>query len=189
MSVDALKRIRLANNIGLVGLALTLGCNWQDLRDYESNPATPPPDDLLQRWTAVLSGIEAQPRSPKPDAAKKKRRRTGAPSRRTTKPPLLARLAEPAPITLPEPEVNRSGTLASVTARLVDRPIISAAPRLQQSRSPGPSRAEELGVIERFLAERGATPCPGVGTLQEKPLATLIFDKHTKKWFRPKSSP
>jgi len=49
----------------------------------------------------------------------------------------------------------------------------------------GPRRAEELGVIERFLAERGATRCPDVAAIQQSPLPTLIWDKVKRKWVRP----
>ena len=49
----------------------------------------------------------------------------------------------------------------------------------------GPCRAEELGVIERFLAERGATRCPDVATIQQSPLPTLVWDKTKRKWVRP----
>jgi transcriptional regulator with XRE-family HTH domain len=48
-----------------------------------------------------------------------------------------------------------------------------------------PRRAEELGVIERFLAERGATRCPDVSTIQQSPLPTLTWDKVKRKWVRP----
>jgi transcriptional regulator with XRE-family HTH domain len=50
---------------------------------------------------------------------------------------------------------------------------------------PGPRRAEELGVIERFLAERGVTRCPDLATIQQSPLPTLIWDKVKRKWVRP----
>ncbi len=49
----------------------------------------------------------------------------------------------------------------------------------------GPRRAEELGVIERFLAERGVTRCPDLTTIQQSPLPTLIWDKMKRKWVRP----
>jgi transcriptional regulator with XRE-family HTH domain len=52
----------------------------------------------------------------------------------------------------------------------------------------GPCRAEELGVIERFLAERGVTRCPDVATIQQSPLPTLIWDKVKRKWVRPSVS-
>jgi transcriptional regulator with XRE-family HTH domain len=46
-------------------------------------------------------------------------------------------------------------------------------------------RTEELGVIERYLAERGATRCPDMATIQHAPLPTLIWDKIKRKWVRP----
>jgi transcriptional regulator with XRE-family HTH domain len=52
----------------------------------------------------------------------------------------------------------------------------------------GPRRAEELGVIERFLAERGVTRCPDVATIQQSPLPTLTWDKVKRKWVRPSMS-
>jgi transcriptional regulator with XRE-family HTH domain len=52
----------------------------------------------------------------------------------------------------------------------------------------GPCRAEELGVIERFLAGRGVTRCPDVATLQQSPLPTLIWDKVKRKWVRPSAT-
>lgn len=48
-----------------------------------------------------------------------------------------------------------------------------------------PHRAEELQVIERFLAERGATRCPDVATIERSPLPTLVWDKIKRKWVRP----
>jgi transcriptional regulator with XRE-family HTH domain len=59
------------------------------------------------------------------------------------------------------------------------RRVISAPIRV------GPRRAEELGVIERFLSERGVTRCPDVATIQQSPLPTLIWDKVKRKWVRP----
>ena len=52
----------------------------------------------------------------------------------------------------------------------------------------GPRRAEELGVIERFLAERGVTRCPDLTTIQHSPLPTLIWDKMKRKWVRPSAT-
>lgn len=46
-------------------------------------------------------------------------------------------------------------------------------------------RNEELRVIERFLAERGATRCPDIATIQQSPLPTLVWDKVKRKWVRP----
>ncbi len=51
-----------------------------------------------------------------------------------------------------------------------------------------PCRAEELGVIERFLAERGATHCPDAATIQQSPLPTLVWDKLKRKWVRPSAT-
>ena len=46
-------------------------------------------------------------------------------------------------------------------------------------------RADEVGAIERFLAERGVTRCPDVATIQHSPLPTLVWDKMKRKWVRP----
>lgn len=48
-----------------------------------------------------------------------------------------------------------------------------------------PCRADEVGAIERFLAERGVTRCPDVATIQHSPLPTLVWDKMKRKWVRP----
>ena len=72
-----------------------------------------------------------------------------------------------------------------IRGELVDRsePLM---PRVAAPASrPGPGRAEELGVIERFLAERGVNRCPDVATMQQSPLPTLIWDKIKRKWVRP----
>ena len=53
---------------------------------------------------------------------------------------------------------------------------------------PNACRAEELSVIERFLAERGVTRCPDVATIQHAPLPTLVWDKVKRKWVRPPMS-
>ena len=50
---------------------------------------------------------------------------------------------------------------------------------------PNTGRAEELGVIERFLAERGVTRCPDVRTIEKSPLPALVWDKVKRKWVRP----
>ena len=43
-------------------------------------------------------------------------------------------------------------------------------------------RAEELGVIERFLAERGVSKCPGPREVNE--LSLLTWDKNKRKFVR-----
>jgi len=50
---------------------------------------------------------------------------------------------------------------------------------------PQTCRADELGVIERFLAERGATRCPDLRTIEKSPLPALTWDKVKRKWVRP----
>ncbi len=68
--------------------------------------------------------------------------------------------------------------LVEVSAPAMRR-VISAPIRV------GPRRAEELGVIERFLAERGVTRCPDIAAIQQSPLPTLLWDKVKRKWVRP----
>lgn len=46
-------------------------------------------------------------------------------------------------------------------------------------------RAEELGVIERFLAERGVTRCPDPQTVALSGQGDLVWDKMKRKWVRP----
>ena len=45
-------------------------------------------------------------------------------------------------------------------------------------------RAEELGVIERFLAERGVTRCPDPQTIAQSGQSELVWDKMKRKWVR-----
>ncbi len=61
-------------------------------------------------------------------------------------------------------------------------------PEMSANRSTSP-RNEELRVIERFLAERGATRCPDVAAIEQSPLPTLIWDKVKRKWVRPSIDP
>src|SRR5205085_12289364 len=90
----------------------------------------------------------------------------------------LAYMARPAPRNPPPP----------IRRELVDR----AEPAMHRLTPPtdqlGLGRAEELGVIERFLAERGATRCPDVATIERSPLPTLVWDKLKRKWVRPSLS-
>ena len=67
----------------------------------------------------------------------------------------------------------------------IDQPRMASGPTTPVPRSP--CRSEELGVIERFLAERGVTRCPDVATIQQSPLPTLVWDKVKRKWVRPAS--
>jgi transcriptional regulator with XRE-family HTH domain len=83
-----------------------------------------------------------------------------------------------APRTVPR-EPPPTGRELVGLAEPATRRVISAPIRV------GPRRAEELGVIERFLSERGVTRCPDVATIQQSPLPTLIWDKVKRKWVRP----
>ena len=85
-------------------------------------------------------------------------------------------LPRPAPRAMP----------SAIRRELVDL----AAPAVRRLAVPQPARAglcraEELGVIERFLAERGVTRCPDVATIEQSPLPTLVWDKMKRKWVRP----
>jgi DNA-binding winged helix-turn-helix (wHTH) protein len=51
--------------------------------------------------------------------------------------------------------------------------------------NPSRGRAEELGVIERFLAERGVTRCPDPQLVAQSGQSELIWDKMKRKWVRP----
>ena len=51
--------------------------------------------------------------------------------------------------------------------------------------APARCRNEELGVIERFLAERGATRCPDPQTIAQSGQSELVWDKMKRKWVRP----
>jgi transcriptional regulator with XRE-family HTH domain len=67
----------------------------------------------------------------------------------------------------------------------IKEPTVRAAITSPVTRSP--CRAEELGVIERFLAERGATHCPDPRTIAQSSYPDLIWDKMKRKWVRPRS--
>jgi transcriptional regulator with XRE-family HTH domain len=83
--------------------------------------------------------------------------------------------AAPAAVSPARPEV---GAGLSVIAR---SKLPVAAPPTRRTAC----RNEELGVIERFLAERGVTRCPDVATIERSPLPTLVWDKVKRKWVRP----
>jgi transcriptional regulator with XRE-family HTH domain len=121
------------------------------------------------RWGQgyVVSGLDPRPHPPV--ASNDTEERTAAPTPSTRNPRLgLAlpnlRPARPEFLDLGERSVHR----------------VAAAPS-----RPDRGRAEELGVIERFLAERGATRCPDAATIQQSPLPTLVWDKIKRKWVRP----
>jgi transcriptional regulator with XRE-family HTH domain len=111
---------------------------------------------------------------------------------------VLEDAATPAPASAPEPMRGKSrrdsialvpnSVMRDAIPALRDRPEISY-PSLRRVApapvGPSPCRAEELGVIEQFLAERGVTRCPDVATIQRSPLLTLVWDKIKRKWVRP----
>ncbi|HEX3861743.1 MAG TPA: winged helix-turn-helix domain-containing protein [Stellaceae bacterium] len=98
--------------------------------------------------------------------------------------PAAPRPAAPRPVTT-KPALREPPAIPSDVIRLNATPT---------QRLPAPAarptqhRAEELGVIEQFLAERGATRCPDVATIQHSPLPTLVWDKIKRKWVRPNLS-
>jgi transcriptional regulator with XRE-family HTH domain len=78
-----------------------------------------------------------------------------------------------------------TATAGAALAAAADKAVSRAAQA--PVRRPA-ARAEELGVIERFLTERGATRCPDVAAIQRSPLPTLVWDKAKRKWVRPAAS-
>jgi hypothetical protein len=85
--------------------------------------------------------------------------------------------AATAPLPAPRSLAMRSSLLR--TGDVVTRRAVSTVEPHQ------PCRADELGVIERFLAERGVTRCPDVRTIEKSPLPALTWDKVKRKWVRP----
>ncbi len=104
------------------------------------------------------------------------------------------RRVEPEPAK-PVIEVRRDCKPMTIKAPVREQPIRHDVVKLGNaaiSRFPAPAanraapcRAEELGVIEQFLAERGVTRCPDLATIQQSPLPTLVWDKVKRKWVRP----
>lgn len=135
------------------------------------------------RWGRgyVISGIASSlGRSPCEGAAAEAERTASAPA--------------PAPMPRPvkierQPEAPKPNAppcpAPAMTRKVID--LATRAPRPSAPLPPqlGMRRTEELGVIERFLAERGVTRCPDVATIQHSPLPTLVWDKIKRKWVRP----
>jgi transcriptional regulator with XRE-family HTH domain len=102
---------------------------------------------------------------------------------------------EPPAKPAPQPDKPRDGRALTPSSIMLDRTPIRrrlveiSHPEMRRAAvapaRPNPCRAEELMTIERFLAERGATPCPDVATIQHAPLPTLVWDKMKRKWVRP----
>lgn len=89
-------------------------------------------------------------------------------------------MIEPTASPADERPIARSNIIDLGAPGLPRTPAAPAQPTLH--------RSEELGVIERFLAERGATRCPDAATIERSPLPTLIWDKMKRKWVRPQLS-
>jgi transcriptional regulator with XRE-family HTH domain len=65
----------------------------------------------------------------------------------------------------------------------IKQPTVRAA--IMPPVAPSSCRSEELGVIERFLTERGVTRCPDPRTLAQSAYPDLVWDKMKRKWVRP----
>lgn len=126
----------------------------------------------------VLSGIEpSTPRAPDAPAASPARcddRSAGADKGRRDSFAVVTGSGPPSR----DASAMRGRVVAINGSAALRRPTATAS-------QPSACRAEELGVIERFLAERGVTRCPDVATIQHAPLPTLIWDKVKRKWVRP----
>jgi transcriptional regulator with XRE-family HTH domain len=132
------------------------------------------------RWGQgyVISGLEPSlPRAPRNNDGA--RDDGAAPLPEVAEQPCERAASTPKPAPPTPPPIRRE--LADISASVVRR--VAAAPT-----HPSPCRAEELGVIERFLAERGVTRCPDLTTIQQSPLPTLVWDKVKRKWVRPSST-
>ena len=78
----------------------------------------------------------------------------------------------------PRPSLANSHQLLAIK-----QPTVRAA--IMAPVAPSSCRTEELGVIERFLAERGVTRCPDPRTLAQSAYPDLVWDKMKRKWVRP----
>ncbi|HEX3953492.1 MAG TPA: winged helix-turn-helix domain-containing protein [Stellaceae bacterium] len=140
-----------------------------------------PPLRIDAQWGQgyVVRGLKAgndEPVTPRPKAGE---RRMAMPS----EPAKCSRVETQAapPVSMPE---KRSAPPA-----FAERAPAGARASIDSPSPPRSCRAEELGVIERFLAERGATRCPDVATISQSPLPTLVWDKVKRKWIRPSLPP
>jgi transcriptional regulator with XRE-family HTH domain len=78
----------------------------------------------------------------------------------------------------PRPSIENGRQLLAIK-----QPTVRAA--IMAPVAPSSCRSEELGVIERFLAERGVTRCPDPRTLAQSAYPDLVWDKMKRKWVRP----
>jgi transcriptional regulator with XRE-family HTH domain len=114
------------------------------------------------------------------------------PDRPAAEPPT----AEPDPDAIGEPEPLNGASAPAAKAIPRGLPIrpsllrtgdVTTRHALATAGKVNAGRDEELGVIERFLAERGVTRCPDVRTIEKAPLPALVWDKVKRKWVRPAS--
>jgi transcriptional regulator with XRE-family HTH domain len=125
----------------------------------------------------VVEGIPAS-RSDGPGEASSEVEPEGCPQRTSGTP----RIRESAIVVRPP--------AASPKPQRIARPMIGtkqASGRRAMALTSDPSRcrAEEIGVIERFLAERGVTRCPDPQLIAQSGQSELVWDKMKRKWVRP----
>ena len=145
------------------------------------------PFRIEARWGQgyVVDGVEAPPRrSPTDDFGEiEKARACPAPQR---KPEGCARNVafERHDVRFADRLTERPRAAAAAQALRIEEPVKRMAPPPPMPTSSA-VRAAELGVIEQFLAERGATRCPDPGMLAEAAVPALVWDKIKRKWVRP----
>lgn len=101
--------------------------------------------------------------------------------------------ADSLPSSSPSARVERVADAAATRPRTGTPVLRAVAEEAGRARPHAPApllhvagqRNEEQRMIERFLAERGATRCPDVATIAQSPLPTLVWDKMKRKWVRP----
>jgi transcriptional regulator with XRE-family HTH domain len=97
-------------------------------------------------------------------------------------------IASRQPASTPNGDQTAHAAVPAAPSPVGARLAVAARPRMPVAAPlsrPAARRSEELGVIERFLAERGVTRCPDVATIEHSPLPTLVWDKVKRKWVRP----
>ena len=150
------------------------------------------PFRIEARWGQgyVVDGIEAPPRrsQPQPDEGDE----TASPVRsaassRASPPRPQKYQASPLVFAAALPERPRRSMVAAQALRM-EEPVKRMAPPPPAMPTSSAVRAAELGVIERFLAERGATRCPDPMMLAQQAVPALVWDKIKRKWVRPAES-
>jgi len=134
----------------------------------------------------VLSGLN--PSAPSVQLGGIDEQDDGPPPRLAAEMPCEQPAVKPAVLRSPPPLRREVATMAQSGIRH-ELAFAEATPRRSAVAAPAARpmfhRADELGVIERFMAERGVTRCPDVGSIQQSPLPTLVWDKLKRKWVRP----